>query len=405
MNHDIFLSYASADTERAEDIAHILEQKGLSVWWDRNIPPGKTWDQVLGEALRKARCVVVLWTKNSIDSDWVKDEAARGRQRGVLVPALLEDVEIPLGFGRIEAADLRGWGNDTSQPEFVNFVSAIRTLVGAKRPASTEIADPGTQATVTHQSAPFAGKGPAMRVGVVALLVVVSLVAYILYTRLGGGSGTLNVELWRVEGDRKAQLLASHPFGKPNQLDEVRTWLVERLHSVAQTEAGPILVELQIPRDLAATDVQLKTTPPTELNTYIYVVSEHGKARVRSPLTRERLALLEEDFFIEFRHTGYQSEVVKVVLGNQMEKTFTLTPKKVSVAVERFEGAENRIGQKLTQLLVQDKRLKITAPNALENLREEIRTARAAIGVNRAAQTAIRDSLGVDFIVAGALEN
>ena len=405
MNEDIFLSYASADTERAEDIAHILEQKGLSVWWDRNIPPGKTWDQVLGEALRTARCVVVLWTKNSIDSDWVKDEAARGRQRGVLVPAMLEDVEIPLGFGRIEAADLRGWGNDPSHPEFVNFLSAIQTLVGTERPPITELAGPEKQATETHQSTPHTRQTLVMWAGVMALLMVVSLVAYILFTRLDGGSGTLNVELWRVEGDRKAQLIASHPFGKPDRLEEVRDWLIERLHRAAQPETGPISVKLQVPRDLAAADVQVNTTPPTELETYIYVVSGQSKARVRSPLTRERLALLVEDFFIEFRHTGYQSETVKVVLGTQMEKTFTLTPKKVSVAIEGFAGTENPIAQKLSQLLVQDTRLKITAPDALENLREEIRAARAEIGVNRAAQTAIRDSLGVDFIVAGTLEN
>ena len=405
MNHDIFLSYASADTKRAEHIAHTLEQKGLSVWWDRNIPPGKTWDQFLGEALLKARCVVVLWTKNSIASNWVKDEATRGSQRGVLIPALLEDVEIPLGFGRIEAADLRDWGNDTSHPEFVNFLSAIQTLVGAERPVTTGITEPRQQTTMPPQSTPVAPKRAVMRVGVVALLAVVSLVAYILYTRLDGASGSLNVEVWRVEGDRKAQLLASHSLGKPDQLGEVRDWLIERLSSVARPEPGPILVELQVPQDLAAADVQVKTTPSTELETYIYVVSERGKARVRSPLTRERLALLEGDFFIEFRHTGYQSEAVEVVLGSQMEKTFTLIPKKISVAVERFEGTENRIGQKLSQLLVQDDRLKITTPDALENLREEIRKTRAEIGVNRMAQTAIRDSLGVDFIVAGALEN
>lgn len=32
---DIFLSYASADRERALPLANVLESQGLDVWWDR----------------------------------------------------------------------------------------------------------------------------------------------------------------------------------------------------------------------------------------------------------------------------------------------------------------------------------------------------------------------------------
>ena len=114
MTNDVFLSYASRDEEQIEKIVQALEQTGISVWWDRQIPPGKTWDAVLGKALDEAKCVVVLWTKNSAGADWVKDEAARGKKRKILVPALLEDVDIPLGFGRIEAADLREWDGEAT---------------------------------------------------------------------------------------------------------------------------------------------------------------------------------------------------------------------------------------------------------------------------------------------------
>ena len=44
---DIFISYANADRSRTEPLAKALEAQGWSVWWDRAIPPGKTFDQVI----------------------------------------------------------------------------------------------------------------------------------------------------------------------------------------------------------------------------------------------------------------------------------------------------------------------------------------------------------------------
>ena len=52
---DIFISYAREDCPRAEAIAEALEGHGWSVWWDWNIPAGKTFRQVIQEHLDKAR--------------------------------------------------------------------------------------------------------------------------------------------------------------------------------------------------------------------------------------------------------------------------------------------------------------------------------------------------------------
>src|SRR5436305_164877 len=59
---DIFVSYASEDREYAKRIAATLEHRGCSVWWDRAIPIGMTFDEVIERALDETRCVVVLWS-------------------------------------------------------------------------------------------------------------------------------------------------------------------------------------------------------------------------------------------------------------------------------------------------------------------------------------------------------
>jgi hypothetical protein len=78
---DIFLSYANVDRERIRPLVKKLEEHGWSVWWDRKIPPGKTWRQVIQRAIDDAKCVVVVWSQQSIQSDWVITEAEEGKER------------------------------------------------------------------------------------------------------------------------------------------------------------------------------------------------------------------------------------------------------------------------------------------------------------------------------------
>jgi hypothetical protein len=127
---DIFISYAKEDRGKAKDIAEALKQQGLSVWWDRSIPPGKTFDAVIEDALDAANCVIVLWSKTSVSSKWVKIEASEGNRRGILIPVLIDDVKIPLAFRRIQAADLRDWEGKLPHPEFNNLLNAIAEILG-----------------------------------------------------------------------------------------------------------------------------------------------------------------------------------------------------------------------------------------------------------------------------------
>ena len=127
---DIFISYSSKDRAKANEIADALKRQGWSVWWDRYIPPGNSFDEIIEKELDSARCVIVLWSRASVLSDWVKAEAAEGARRKILVPVLIENVKIPLGFRRIQTADLLEWKLVPSNHGFEGLVKAVAIKLG-----------------------------------------------------------------------------------------------------------------------------------------------------------------------------------------------------------------------------------------------------------------------------------
>jgi hypothetical protein len=127
--NEIFISYAREDRAKAAAIAALFQGQGWSVWWDRSIPPGRSFDQVIEEALGAARCVVVLWSSASASSDWVKTEAAEGLARKILVPVRTEEINLPLEFRRLQTVDLTRWKGDAADPELREFLDAVAALL------------------------------------------------------------------------------------------------------------------------------------------------------------------------------------------------------------------------------------------------------------------------------------
>lgn len=125
----VFLSYNREDAGRAGTIAAALEKAGHEVWWDRHIKGGAQYSKAIEEALKRAEAVVVLWSERSIDSAWVRDEAAAGRDTGRLIPIKLDQAEPPLGFRQYQTVDLSRWRGRDNAPELKAMVEAVNSLV------------------------------------------------------------------------------------------------------------------------------------------------------------------------------------------------------------------------------------------------------------------------------------
>ena len=136
---DIFVSYAREDQDRVALLVQALEKMGCAIFWDRTIPPGTTWREILDTEIQACRCVLVVWTQKSVKSEWVLEEADIGKQKKILVPVLLDAIEPPLGFRGIQAAKLVPWNGNNSSANFGGLIAAIEKILG--RP-STSLPDP-----------------------------------------------------------------------------------------------------------------------------------------------------------------------------------------------------------------------------------------------------------------------
>lgn len=130
----VFLSYARADQKRALPVIKAFEQAGMRVWWDGLLEGGDTFLPTTEAALESADAVVVLWSKTSVESNWVRDEATRGRERGCLIPLSIDGSHAPLGFRQFQAIKLDKWRGKADAPEMQAAIRAVTALAGHPNP-------------------------------------------------------------------------------------------------------------------------------------------------------------------------------------------------------------------------------------------------------------------------------
>lgn len=147
---DVFISYKKSDADRVRPLVEHLRAADLNVWWDEGIQPSTSWRAEIAQQLAAAKCVVAVWTKDSVDHEqgaWVMEEATHGQARKILAPVRLDLVSPPLGFGETQYADLAAWSGEASDPRFQHFLGIVRAIVRSEpipvAPRPTHFEAPG----------------------------------------------------------------------------------------------------------------------------------------------------------------------------------------------------------------------------------------------------------------------
>lgn len=173
----VFLSYDRRDADRARLLAAALEKAGHAVWWDRHIKGGAQFGKEIEAALKAADAVVVLWSAQSVESPWVRDEAAAGRDSARLVPVLIDNTEPPLGFRQYQSIDLSAWKGRGRIPRLEDLTRSIAALSAS--PAATT----GGSLQTTRQPARFGGNWAKIAVVLAALLILAASILFVLRGR------------------------------------------------------------------------------------------------------------------------------------------------------------------------------------------------------------------------------
>lgn len=98
----VFISFAYADREIAEQLLAELQAAGFQVWSPANdILPGDNWALETGKALEQAEILVALFSKHAKDSPHVRQEVqyalTSGNYRGRVIPVLLDYTTFEVG--------------------------------------------------------------------------------------------------------------------------------------------------------------------------------------------------------------------------------------------------------------------------------------------------------------------
>jgi hypothetical protein len=126
---DIFLSYSREDQATARRFAEGFEREGFTVWWDAALDAGQAYDEVTEKALQDARAVVVLWSKKSVASRWVRAEATQANENQTLVPVMIEACKRPIMFELTHTADLSHWTGDANDKAWQSYLAGLRRFV------------------------------------------------------------------------------------------------------------------------------------------------------------------------------------------------------------------------------------------------------------------------------------
>src|SRR5580692_2536573 len=117
-----------------------FKREGFNVWWDTTLNPGEAFDQVIETELNEAKAVVVLWSRKSVASRWVRAEATHANDHGILVPVMIEPCKRPIIFELIHTPDLSHWKGDPNDQRWLSYVAAVRRVVkGEPGPAADSV--------------------------------------------------------------------------------------------------------------------------------------------------------------------------------------------------------------------------------------------------------------------------
>ncbi len=207
---DVFLSYSRHDEAAVRRLAQKIEAEGYEVWWDAELPPHKSYGEVIEEKVASAKAAVVVWSPTAAKSEWVRAEADMARNQRKLIQTALGDIMPPLPFNQIQFADIGDWQGEDDHTGWRKVKASLSELCGARKGAepgasiamAATTPPPPPAPETSHAPEPIVAAEPLkwpLFVGIgIALLALVGVGAFVM-GQMGGGSGDRGATVPAIE--------------------------------------------------------------------------------------------------------------------------------------------------------------------------------------------------------------
>lgn len=127
MDPFIFISHSTEDRQVASEICQVLHSEFINTWISfQDIPVGSEWDRAAEKALEKAAAVIVVLSKSSAKSSYVRAEVERALQlKKKVVPIKIEEVDIPMRWQIIQYFDWTATDRDRQIDRLIGALPPI----------------------------------------------------------------------------------------------------------------------------------------------------------------------------------------------------------------------------------------------------------------------------------------
>jgi TIR domain len=186
---DVFISYSRHDQEAVARLAQKVEAEGYDVWWDAELPPHKSYGDVITEKIGSAKAAIVVWSETAAQSEWVRAEADVARNQKKLIQTALGDLIPPLPFNQIQFANIGDWQGEDDHSGWRKVMASLNELCGERQGTAAATAasiapppppSPPPPAPEPVAQAPAPSKWPLFAGIGIAALAVVAAGAFIL---------------------------------------------------------------------------------------------------------------------------------------------------------------------------------------------------------------------------------
>lgn len=136
MRIECFISYSREDYKIVLQIVSLLQKESIEPWWDEKISPTtNNFTQEIKDAITNCQCFLVIWTGNSVKSEWVLAETmfiqTMENCSDKVISIAINNPSVPPPFNIKQHLNISLPSEaDISQEDKVKILSAVKSKIG-----------------------------------------------------------------------------------------------------------------------------------------------------------------------------------------------------------------------------------------------------------------------------------